>query len=70
MIYICTIKTKLLIFIYYIMKTLTIYPNGQIFLTTNGKNEVLTISQANDIFAKTKNVKKYILGEIKFYKFN
>ena len=49
------------------MKTLVIYPNGQIFLTTNGKNEALTISQANEIFAKTKKAKQYILGEIKFY---
>jgi hypothetical protein len=54
-------------FIYLFMKTLVIYPNGQIFLTTNGKNEALTISQANEIFAKTKKAKQYILGEIKFY---
>lgn len=52
------------------MRTLTIYPNGQIFLTTKGINKTLTISEANEIFANSKNAKKYILGEIKFYKLN
>lgn len=48
------------------MKTLTIYPNGQIFLTIKGINKTLTSNEANEIIKKGFNTKGNC-GEVIFY---
>jgi hypothetical protein len=49
------------------MKTLSIYPNGQIFLTTRGVNKTLTIQEANEIINKGFS-RQGNCGDVIFYK--